>query len=130
MNNEQAYIYKEFSEIHTKLGPKYCWFNRWEFSLFFTNGIVAQKSEFWDDPLISTPLLLGWLFSSIWLINAFQIEQDLKRKLFWEIDKSILGGCSKNLAFLWLWPTNDHIQKGACVLRILKVFTKHYASFS
>ena len=50
--------------------------------LFFTNGIVAQRSELGYEPLTTTPLSFGRPSSSIFLTNYFHKVQDLKMKLF------------------------------------------------
>ena len=95
-------IYKTFSGTHISTSPDACLFNKYAFSLFFTKGIVAQKSEFGMEPIIITylpsPKHVSTFFSKITPTILFHREVELKTKFFFETSKLTSGRCNRKLS--------------------------------
>ena len=121
--NKQIYLIEEFSGSQS-MSPGHCWFSRLSFNFCLTNGILAQKSEFLEEPITIMLLSSGTLFSSISLINLFHKWQDLKTKLFLEISKATIGGCNKKPGSLWLRLNKEYKEIGVRVFKILNVLMK------
>ena len=52
-------LFKEFSATQFIVLTNDCWFNNIVFNFFLTNGKVAQRSEFCEDPLTTIPFSPG-----------------------------------------------------------------------
>ena len=77
-------VYTTLSGTHSVTPPDACLLNKYAFNLFFTKGIVAQKSEFGVEPTIITYSLprkhVSTFFSSITPTSLFHTEHEYKTK--------------------------------------------------